>query len=424
MPSNSVATGAPRSTALLLAALFANEIRFWAWVTPLLALIALLKGLRLPGLWAATQAQLNYHDGFVKRGLFGELASALGLPIAHYAMFVAVSAVVFLAFIALLTRWIWLSEVRRIGAGSVLALFGASYCLTYLAHLIGWLDIPAAALAVAAISVGATRWGLIAACAAGVLGVLIHESYLLAFLPLTLLPAFLKSADGPHPLRGITAAAAVAAVVGVITTMASLGAPMTASRADELQSVMAASVDFPLRSDFFSIVLTHSTHDNLLLMRQTMSSTEWWLAQANAVVTFIPTAAVFLSIALTLIERYHTGRYPRLAKAAVWVVFLSPLCLQVLGADIYRWYVLATFCAFMTLTIVCFHYGTRIGEFPFDSNILRNVAVVLIAINMATGTGLLDGYRVNTFTFTNLSVALAHWIAGGQLAPPTESPVP
>lgn len=424
MPSNSVASSAPRSTARLLATLFANEDRFWAWVAPLFAIIAILKGLRLPSLWAATQAQLNYHDGFIKRGLFGELARVLELPIAHYAVFVAVSGVLFVAFVAVLTRWIWLSEVRRIAGGTVLALFCASYCLTYLAHLIGWLDIPSAALAIAAISVGRARWGLIAVCAAGVVGVLIHESYLLAFLPLTLLPAFLKSADSPHPLRGISAAATVAAVVGVVTTAASLAAPMTASRAHVLETAMAANVDFPLRSDFFRLVLTHSTHDNLLLMRQTMSTGQWWFAQANAVVAFVPTAAVFLAIALTLIGRCHTGGYPRLVKAAVLVVFLSPLCLQVLGADIYRWYALATFSAFISLTIVWRHYGTRIGELPFNPNIVRNVAIVLIAINMATGTGLLDGYRVNTFTFTNLWVALAHWIAGGELVPPTESPPP
>jgi hypothetical protein len=158
-------------------------------------------------------------------------------------------------------------------------------------------------------------------------------------------------------------------------------------------------VDFPLRSDFFRLVVRHSTHDNLMLMRQTMSTGEWWFAQANAVVVFVPTAGVFLAIALSLIERRHTGGYPRLAKAAVWVAFLSPLCLQALGSDIYRWYALATFGAFMALTIVLRHYGTRIGELSFDAGILRNVAMLLIAINMATGTGLLDGYRVNTFTF-------------------------
>jgi hypothetical protein len=405
-----------------LTALLANDIWFWRAAVTLLSVIAILKGLRLPSLWAATQANLDYHQGFIKRGLFGELAYTLGIPIAHYDVFVLLSGFLLLVLLVLLARWVSRSGALRLADGKVVAVFGASFALTYLVHLIGYLEIPLAILALIAVSISTVNRRLLGALVAGCLGVLIHESYVLVFLPMTLLPAFLAAIAGGRStastsstLRSFVPIAAIVAATAVVLLVVALGAPMTARRAGALQAAMTAAADFPTRGDFFP-VLTRSAADNAAIMMATMTNGLWWLAQCNAFVTFMPTAGFFLWISLNIVDT-HQGA-GRAAKAAVAFASLCPLAMQLVGWDIYRWYALAAFSSFISLTIVCRHYGCNAPLAA--SGAVRNIALLLIAVNMATGTGLFDGHRVDTFPFVDFWKSCLHWvISGGHFTQPS-----
>jgi hypothetical protein len=47
--------------------------------------VSLLKGLRMPNLWSATHMTFNYTQGFIRRGLFGQVLRAVGgRGIYHY----------------------------------------------------------------------------------------------------------------------------------------------------------------------------------------------------------------------------------------------------------------------------------------------------------------------------------------------------
>jgi len=66
--------------------------------------MAVLKGLRRPSMWAATQAQLDYSHGFIKRGLLGAVYGPLGGD--HYGRLSWIFAAelgVFLLLLGLLT---------------------------------------------------------------------------------------------------------------------------------------------------------------------------------------------------------------------------------------------------------------------------------------------------------------------------------
>jgi hypothetical protein len=400
-----------------LAALIANDAWFWGAAAVLFSIVAILKGLRLPSLWAATQANLDYHQGFIKRGLFGQLARSSGAHIAHYEVFVLLSGALLLTLLALLAWWVSRSGAPRLGQGVVVAVFGASYILTYLAQLIGYLEIPLAVLALAAVSSSTLHRRLIGVFLSGALGVLIHESYVLTFLPMTLLPALLAAFSGQRSrLRALMPVAAVVAAIAVVALIVALGAPMTPQRVSDLQVAMTATVDFPTRGDFFPI-LTRSAADNVLIMMKTMSNGLWWLAQCNAFITFVPTIAFFLWIALDIVDTGHAEGERFAVKTLVVFASLCPLAMQLVGWDIYRWYALAAFSSFVSMTIVCSHYGGAAGS--VRSPALRNVGMLLIAINMATGTGLFDGYRVDTFPFVDLWKSAIHWaVSGGHFTQP------
>jgi hypothetical protein len=400
-----------------LAARLADDTWFWSAGAVLFCLVSILKGLRVPSLWAATQANLDYHEGFIKRGLFGQIAHSLGIHIAHYDVFVLLSSLLLLILLVLLFWWVSRSGARQLGNGVVVTVFAASFTITYLAHLMGYLEIPLAALALVALASSALHRRLIGVLLAGVIGVLIHESYVLTFLPMTLLPAFLAAlASRRSPLRALASIAAVVAGIAVVVLIVALAAPMTAERANGVQAAMAATVDFPTRDDFFP-VLTRSAADNLVIMMKTMTHGLWWLAQFNAFVTFMPTAAFFIWVALGIVDTCHEEAQRLAVKAAVVFTSLCPLSMQFVGWDIYRWYALAAFSSFVSMTVVCNHYdgpavSTRIRT-------VRNLGIALIAINMATGTGLFDGYRVDTFPFVDFWKSVTRWIAaGGHFAQP------
>jgi hypothetical protein len=401
-----------------LSSWLADDSRFWTACACLFAAISILKGLRIPGLWAATQGYLNYQDGFIKRGLFGAVMQALHVQIAHYDVFVSVSGVILVVFLGVLTLWIVRSGAREVGSGSFVALFAASYCLTFLTHLIGYLDILSAGLAMVVLLTSRSRLYLPVVFGMAVLGILIHENYLLTFLPLTLLPAILRAFDSGPRKREIAAILAVVVAVAVIVLLEALTAPMSAEHLARLQTQISAAVDFPPRDDVLT-VLGRSALDNVAIMLQQMKNGLWWLAQLNALLVFMPTTALFVWASLTMIDAQSPQSHPRAIKAIVTLTALCPLSLQFVGWDIYRWYTFAAFSSFIVMTIVYRHFGARLYA-PLVSNATRNLLIVLIAVNMATGSGLFDGYRVDTFPFIEHWRGLAQWLAGGRhwLAPP------
>jgi hypothetical protein len=394
-------------------AIFADNSRFWGASAALFAVLAIFKGLRLPSLWAATQSFLDYRAGIIKRGLLGQAARVLGIPIGHYDVFVAVSGILLLAFCVLLLCWIRISGVRRLAHGIVLAVFAASFILSFLAQLIGYLEIPAAIVALAALAAGASRWPLTTVLVAGVAGILIHENYVLTFLPVTLLPAFLSGVSSRQPLRDLVPVAAVSLVLAAVVLAVALGAAMTAEQVATLQAAMSESVDFQPRGDFFP-VLTRSMGSNVLLMLQKMTTGAWWAAQANAFIAFMPTTAFFLWLALRIVDVCHPGRERRWIKCALLLTGLCPLAMQFIGWDIYRWYALAGFNSFLVLTVVCHRYLGKQPALRLDPQVVQNVAVLLIAINLSTGTGLFDGNHVDTFPFVDHWRALIDWFSNGR----------
>ena len=377
-----------------------------------------MKGLRIPGLWAATQAYLNYRDGFIKRGLFGATVLGLGIPIQHYDVFVIVSGVTLFIFIALLALWIGLSRAARLADGAFVALFAASFCLTFFTHMIGYLEIPSGALALIALIASASRFRLTALLVTGILGVLIHENYLLTFLPLTLLPTLLKASTSEKPKRELASVAAVAGAVFAVVLLENLAPSVSAARVAKLQDTMSASVDFQPRGDVL-VVLTRSVSDNLAIMRSTMGNPLWWIAQLNALLVFMPTTVLFMLASFSIIDARGQVPHARLLKAAVVLTTLCPLSLQVLGWDIYRWYALAGLSSFIAMTIVCSRYSDP-AEPPLSfGKPVRNLTIALIAINMATGTGFFDSYRVDTFPFVEHWRGLVQWFQTGRhWAPP------
>ncbi|HLY54507.1 MAG TPA: hypothetical protein VKS60_03050 [Stellaceae bacterium] len=372
--------------------------------------LAVAKGLRLPLLWAATQAQVDYSEGVVKRGLLGTINRALHLSLEHYISFYAFSYMVFVVLAALVLRRLGRVGLSGTSGGAaVVALFAASFGLTYLVNLIGYLDIILLLLAVVVLEIRHPLGQPAAALVLGVVACFFHEIYAIAFFPVTLLPVALRYAKGERAWAPLAlAGAAVAAVLATAIFLAA-AQPLDADAVARLQGGVLRRVDFPIRSDFFPVFLRSGT-ENLRETIALMGQSAWWIDQACAALAFLPTTACFVWVALRIAKSIYPGPAGRLARLAILVASASPLLMNVLGWDIYRWYAYTVIEAFLALTVV----AEASGGSSFALRGREVVAVlVLISLNLATSVGLISEDQAPTFPYkSEVQEVVDHGIRG------------
>ncbi|HEV7255863.1 MAG TPA: hypothetical protein VGN97_22540 [Mesorhizobium sp.] len=316
----------------------------WAAAALCLAIFNVAKGVRPPSNWAATQAQIDYSLGVIKRGLFGQIGRWLGLEIGRYEVFVGVSAGGLLAFLAALATFCWRFRVFGDRTSSLLALaFSASFAMACFAHLVGYFDLllGAMALAVLCLPPGARPF---AALLGGCLGVLVHEMYLFVFLPLTLLPVALAAIERAASLRRAVGRLMLVALLAVpalsIVLALALRPPLDPQQALHLQEFVASRTDFPVRPDFF-LVFERSSQANLEIMAGLFSERDFLMRQVSTAFEILPLVALFAWAAWLRLSSVAPAWRRTLAACLTAGAGLSPLIMHGLGWDVLRWNALA-----------------------------------------------------------------------------------
>jgi hypothetical protein len=375
----------------------AGEQRFWGWTALGLGAIAFGKGIRQPNAWSYTQAQLDYSTGFMRRGLFG---AALGhaLELNRYGHFAVVSTALLLMLFAallLLARSSRLAE--RTPPGELLAVFASSYSVSYLANMNGYLDIPVALLCVLPLFVRPTGWRLAAAACATTLGILVHEQFFFAFLPLLVVSVLFGAATARSAAERRLAwtGGVLLAVLGLgLMANFALHGSITAAQTVQLRESITRATDRPVYPEIFEVIpLTPC--QNLEIMKSVWARPTFLLAQVEGLLLFGPTAAVLSWATLLLLRRWIPGKH-RWLYAGVLLATLAPLSLHLLGWDNNRWNQLLCLNAFLLLLMVSKLGGGEPVRLPVW---LRRACLVVMLLNMAAGGGMLDESHVRPFPF-------------------------
>jgi len=372
-----------------------GERRFWLWTAVGLGAIAFGKGIREPNAWSYTQAQLDYSAGFMRGGLFGTvLGHWLGLN--QYAHFAVVSTVLLLLLygaLALLARSSKLAE--RTPPGELLAVYASSYSVSYLAHVNGYFDVPLALLCVGPLIVRSTGWRVLAAVGSTVVGILIHEQFFFAFLPLLIVSVLFGVATAKTSVERRVAwgGGILLAVVGVSMLLycARYGT-VSEVQGDRIRQSVEQKADYPVNA----LMLTEmsvSPHENMKIMRSQWNRSTYIPGQAESLLMFAPTAAVLLWATLVLLRRWRPGRY-RWIYAGVLFGTLAPLSLHLMGWDKSRWNELLSLNAFVLLLVVSQQMGNERVRLPVR---LRRACLVVMLLNMATGGAMLDDRHIRPF---------------------------
>jgi hypothetical protein len=374
-----------------------GERRFWRWTAVGVGILAFGKGIHEPGPWPYTQAQLDYSAGFIRRGLFGASLGHL-LELNRYSHFVVVSTALLLllfALIALLARSSKLAG--RTLSGELLAVYASSYSVTYLAHLNGYLDIPLALLCVAPLFVRSIGWRLAAAVVATVLGILIHEQFFFAFLPVLIVSvlfgaATAKTAD-ERRLAWTGAVLLAVLGLGMMLYLARHGS-ISVAQTDQLSQSIVRRADRPMDAEVLK-VLPRTSRENLEIMKSVWRRPTYIPAQGESILLFGPAAAVLSWATLLLLRRWRPGKH-RWLYAGVLLATLAPLSLHLVGWDKSRWNELLCLNAFLLLLLVSRQLGGQAVQLPVR---LRRACLLVMLLNMATGGGLMGGLHIRPFPF-------------------------
>jgi hypothetical protein len=381
-----------------------NARPMWRAFTIAVAALAIGKGLRLPNLWSATQLQLGYQMGFVKRAGAGALLQLLHVPVQHYWVFAGFSFLVLIAAIALFCGFARQNATSK-EAVAFTPIFASSFAVTYFTHLVGYLDLILLALALLLLVLPRTPWRTVLDYCFCLGALLVHENFLLTFFPVIWLHRLLPTlSSGRTACWGALARSMALPIAACLATLIiAVPRPLAPERVLIWEQSLQAVADFPLRADFFDL-LHRSLADNVHIMFGRFRTVRWWVQELSATLSLLWVAAFFTWRALRIV-----GAAPvetkALLRCATVVVCLAPVLLQLAAWDLYRWYATAAFTSFMT-------YLLLVRRFPDiqsrdSARYDTTIAMALVGLNLCTGTGLLDDYKINTFPFVDEVYSLA-----------------
>jgi hypothetical protein len=372
---------------------FRDESRFYRLLFATGGVIALLKGMRLPYIWAATQAQIDYRSGYLRRGFFGEVCRRLHIPIWHYSVFCVVAFALLACFFWLLVRSVQRSGLDAAGLGAFTALLASSFCITLVTNIAGYYDILMALLVLAVMQFKNPRVQVMAALAAGIVGVLVHELYAVAYLPVSLAGVVSGLAAEEQRQKKLWVGLTAAIVIPWTIILLPLGhTKMTAADIAQLAGAIRARVDFPSHDGVLVEIFAHSSGENLRRMLSYMHAGAYWVSECFGLLAFLPTTLFFLALAWRI-----AGERQRALRWYFVLCTFAPLLLNLLAYDRFRWLAMMELNAALCAIAVCWTHNrlqyTRSDTSyqPVFGVAWRRAAVFLIAINLATDIGLFQG---------------------------------
>ncbi|MDR3692581.1 MAG: hypothetical protein P4L46_24590 [Fimbriimonas sp.] len=353
--------------------------------TIVLGVISLLKGIRHPGTWPATQALLNYDHGLIKRGLFGAtFGKAFHLD--HYVNFTILSYLLLYVLLRLLiSLTIRSGVVDRLGRGEIAALFYSSVVISFLGVLAGYLDIVLASLTLFLLLIRDPQKRLFTAIPVCTAAIFVHEMFLIVFLPLILFSLVLD-ADAMGNLKQRKLQYRLAGLLAIGCTglawILSSVCVVSASVSRELMNEASKHADFKVDPNVYDALIRTATKNFSDMVRSYTQDSEWRMEFIVSILIFTPLTVMLVRTIGQMLEG-HQGMASRKRLFALSLcVMFAPLLLNALGSDCARWDAMVCLDGFIVLMLLCRSMPDRRLDLSVGA---RNLIVLLVAINMATG---------------------------------------
>lgn len=371
--------------------------------------LTFFKGFRWPSLWCATHFTFNYSQGFVRRGLVGEIARQLfGPDIYHYNPFVGFSF--FVQWTVGLLFVLSVRKVLRLSGGDwnlrvALLVLCSSPGMIFLVSAVGYFDfIGLLALLVLLFWARATRRSLpllVGLVLGGALLALIHEGMIVMFGASAL---FIAVCHAKLHLSGrldakrkawLFALGLGVALVAVAVIVVFASTPADPGRVRALHRFIAPHVDFALRGDAFD-VFTRTTSENMF-----QAVPYFWSDQVSRERALRGDFGFLPSIAFLI---WHGVRELRAAEPNAKLLpslfvaaSIAPEVMNLVAWDWPRWNAMAL--ATSGLCIAAMRLLMPAARRAKPSLRLVTAGLLFTAIGLASTTMLFDRFEVQFFPF-------------------------
>jgi hypothetical protein len=317
-----------------------------AWAFAIVCLgVSLVRGFAKPNPWAGAQLAFTC-DIAPKRCVIGQALSLLHVPVRTLEQFHTLGLLMLAAAIVAFVAAAWTCRLVKSSEGVVaMGALAASYGFSMFVANVGFLDVVMAILASICLIVP-DRWRAAATFACVAAGVLVHEGFLIIFLPVLLLPLVLAN---PSP-KGLLWPVAIAAAALLLVLSLALHKPLSEEQGLAAWRQLQSRVDYPVPYDTIH-VLTRSLADNLRLMLALSKTHGFQMTQLGSLAILLPILVVFADLVV------HGSPAPPWAKALAILCALSPLAMNLLGYDVVRWVGLCSLTMFLALAALARRYG-------------------------------------------------------------------
>lgn len=378
--------------------------------------ITFLKGFRLPNLWSATQFSFNYSQGYVRRGLIGEIARQLfGDNVFRYHYWANFSVALLIAVavaLALCIRKSWQPAFRDIGFKCVVLAFAASPGLVVFVHLVGYYDYFGL-LAVLVLLLWSSRvrnrYAIYYAVAGiGLLFAFIHEVLAPMFGPVLLFAMLCHTAKriAHGDVKRWTQAILLVHVLGVtvlvfvLSSVVSTLGTQDAHRIEALKAWVIGHANYPPRHDAFEALQRSSAENMTKLMPEYWAVREFRAMAARSFVAMLPSFAFVVYYGLREIRRLALPLLHRSVLGATFALAaITPLGLYFVGWDWNRWNAIALLAAFAGVLALKLYFDGEADQRPVPPHVWA-LGAVAVALSLASDTILFDGVPVKFFPFT------------------------
>ncbi len=363
--------------------------RLWQNLAIVILALSILRGIRYPNTWSYTHFLFNYNQGFVKRGLVGEIMSHVGPRFfLTYEFFVFFSLILLIVNFFLLGVLIndMVSSRHPILIGSGL-LFASSLAVVFLAHTIGYLEHIGLFITLIALKIRSFPKKLIFLFLAFPIALFVHEGILILLFPINFMA--LLCYKGTAWGKKAAWLGAFSLLILVLTFTIS-EYTLEEAEAEQLYTSLQSNLDFPLRRDAFN-VLHRDSQENFQRAMQRWSAERFQELRQSILVT-APTIILLFYITQMVLKHAAAPAYVRIMAV---LAALSPLVMYGWGWDMHRWNTFAITTSFLMLYVLSNVYNmpTKV------SAVIYFLLGFLVVLNGMSTITLFDNYYVKQFPF-------------------------
>jgi hypothetical protein len=362
----------------------------------ILFLYSVLRGIRFPNLWAATHFYFNYTAGFIKRGFIGSVIGWLDMDVLFtYSFFFYFSLVIFAAnMVLLMDSTLKLARNNDLIVKASALVFSTGFSLVFLAHTMGYAEHLQLLAVQLLIRIRNFNVKVFLALLTGVILLLIHEAFLLTFLPVLILSLLVGHDDVDTRVKW-RVAGSLFLLMSLITLIVNHHVISDKGMIELIRSIRSR-VDFTVRLDALR-ALFRSTEMNMSIMQAAWKKPFFLKHQAASLVLTFPSVLYFMYAAISRLQK----------KGIPWIGFvivissLAPFSLNLFGWDLHRWNTLVIASSYLSLVVI-----TSSTVFLGDTTSMSRgklwaavLAALILVMNCSQNIPLFDERTVEHFPF-------------------------